>query len=68
MARFKDLTKKELLHLREIANCTTLRDFRETAAAQKKMRDERLAASMAPGIAEPCFECRAIAIKLGLEV
>jgi len=53
------LTKKELKHLGQEALSHTLADFRKVRAAQTNLRgkDGR----------EPCFECRHIALKLGLE-
>lgn len=59
--RFKDLTKSETKHLRDVAGVTTLRDFKETAAAHVNMRAAN------PRI-EPCFECKNIARKQGLPV
>lgn len=60
MARFKDLTKTELKHLKS-QDMTTLREFKATAEAHVKMRQEN------PAI-EPCFECKNIARKLNLPI
>ena len=60
MAYFKDLTKKELNHLKS-QGMSTLREFKATAAGHVKMRQEN------PQI-EPCFECKNIARKLGVPV
>lgn len=60
MARFKDLTKTEMKHLRR-QEMTTLKQFKVTADAHVKMRQEN------PNI-EPCFECKNIARKLNLPV
>lgn len=57
---FKNLTKKEKKHLKEVAGVTTLKDFKVTAAAHVEMRKNFTI--------EPCFECKNIARKLGLEV
>lgn len=57
---FGKLTKKEMKHLREEAGVRTLSAFKVTAAAQKQMRDN--------GQFEPCYECKNIARRLGLEV
>lgn len=64
MKTWKDkLTKKELAHLRDVAGITTLSALRETRAAQK--RQKRLAIEF-PG-REPCWDCRLIAKKLGID-
>lgn len=55
---FKDLTKKEKLHLRK-QGITTLQKFKEVAAEQARMRGEG---------GEPCFDCKNIARKLDLPV
>lgn len=60
MAFFKDLTKKEMKHLRS-QGMKTLRDFKATAEAHVKMRAEN------PAI-EPCYECKNIARKLNIPV
>lgn len=63
MATFKSLTKKEMKHLRS-QKITTLSAFKDVAAEQKAKRD-------APDFHqcnEPCYECKNIARKLGLEV
>lgn len=60
MALFKDLTKKELKHLKDEAGCTTLKTFKLTAATHVEMRKTSKT--------EPCYECKNIARKLGLEV
>ena len=64
--KFKDLTKKELKHLRQVAGVTTLTAAKRTFELQAKMRAEADAEGMPPGIGEPCFECLAIARKLGI--
>ena len=56
------LTKKELRHLGDVM-CDTLKKVEETFAAQAKTR------RLFPGDEfEPCHECKAIAIKLKMEV
>ena len=60
MALFKDLTKKEMKHLKS-QEMTTLKAFKATAEAHVKMRVEN------PQI-EPCFECKNIARKLNLPI
>lgn len=62
---FKDLSKKERKHLREM-DCDSLRKFKQNAQGQKEMRD----APPPKGFTfyEPCWDCRAIAKKLGLPV
>jgi len=59
MTLFKNLTKKENKHLKEMG-MTTLRQFKETAETQAAYRAE--------GLSEPCYECKNIARKLGLPV
>ena len=58
---FKDLTEKEKKHLQEM-DITTLTEFKLVAQTQKEMRDSQSMGS------EPCWDCRAIAKKLGLPV
>lgn len=58
---FKDLTKKEKKHLRE-RDILTLREFKVVAAKQAESRKKY------PTHSEPCWDCRAIANKLGLPV
>jgi len=60
-ATFKSLTAAEKKHLEEVADCRTLAAFKETAKHQKIYRDQI-------GSIEPCYTCKHIAIKLGLEV
>ena len=60
MAFFKDLTKKEKKHLKD-QDMTTLKQFKATAEAHVKMREEN------PKI-EPCYECKNIARKLNIPV
>lgn len=57
---FKDLSKKEKKHLKEVAGCTTLEAFKRTAEAHVQMRKE--------GYMEPCYDCKHIAHKLGLPI
>lgn len=59
---WKDLSKKEKKHLRDF-DITTLRDFKEMAINQAKDRERAK-----PALMEPCWDCRAIAKKLGLPV
>ena len=58
---FKDLTKTEKKHLRDMG-MTTLREFKETAGHQYAIRREF------PKASEPCWACREIAKKLELPV
>lgn len=69
MATWKSkITKKELKHVRFACNGTpTLKRFSKQRATQRRMRDKELANKSRPGIAEPCWECKSIAQKLGLE-
>ena len=57
----KKLNKTELKHLHKVAECHTLTQFKTTVAYQEKSREEY----PLPGD-EPCWECKAIARKLGL--
>lgn len=57
----KTLSKREQKHLRTVAGVRSLAQFRATAAEQARMRERE------PRL-EPCWDCRAIAQKLGLEV
>jgi len=52
------LTKKELKHLKEDANCTTLRQIKKTIEFQENLRKEKPAF-------DPCWECFSIGKKLG---
>ena len=54
----KNLTAKEIRHINETTNGGTLKSFKQNVAIQEKWRKE--------GESEPCFECKHIAIKLGL--
>jgi hypothetical protein len=60
------LTKAELAHLRIQAGCQTLAAVKRNVREQAKMRKESDKAGLPPGIGEPCFDCLAIAQKLGL--
>ena len=64
----KKITMGELKHLRANMHSVTLRGFTEMAAKQKIIRDKGTAAGYPPCIAEPCWECKSIARKLGLPV
>ena len=55
------LTKEELTHLKVMAGATSLAGPKRTFEAQKEMR------KLHPGL-EPCFDCKHIALKLGIEV
>lgn len=61
MAKWKDLTKKERQHLKDV-NVTTLWQFKDLVAFHQAMRAE----SGHNPVVEPCWECRQIANKLGL--
>ncbi len=54
------LTKKELKHLKE-AGITTLTMLKTSREEQRKWAAEH------PDFPEPCFDCRHIALKLGIE-
>ena len=56
------LTPNELEHLRTDAKCTTLKQVKNMAEDQKKIRDTH------PRTLEPCHECKNIMIKLGVEI
>ena len=58
---FKDLTAKEKRHLKS-QDIRTLKKFKEVAEHQAKTRE------YFPKWSEPCWDCRAIAKKLGLPV
>lgn len=58
---FKDLTKKDKQHLRDMG-ITTLHQMKRNAAKQAEYRKSGELGS------EPCWTCRAIAQKLGLPV
>lgn len=60
---FKDLTKKERKHLREMG-ITTLKGFKRNAEMQADRRKE----FPFPEFSEPCWDCRAIAKKLELPI
>ena len=53
----KKLNKKEMTHLKDDAGCHTLAQFRETRERQRKLDPSK----------EVCFDCRSIALKLGME-
>jgi hypothetical protein len=55
----KKLTKKELKHIKETTNRGTLSEFKSNREAQIA---QKLSLNM-----EPCWECRIIASKLGIE-
>ena len=57
---WKDLTKKEKKHLKEM-DVRTLYDFKLMAEKQREFRIE------APDI-EPCWDCKHIAIKLAVRI
>lgn len=61
---FKNLSKKEKAHLKEMG-CNTFSAFKETAQYQAKLRREHTETSYNY---EPCYDCKHIALKLGLEV
>jgi hypothetical protein len=56
----KKLTIKELKHLQDDANVTTLRGLKTTFDFHAEMRKR--------GGSDPCWTCRTIAIKLGFPV
>ena len=60
------LTKNELAHLRRDAGVRSLMAAKRSFAKQAEMRKESDKAGLPPGIAEPCWECRTIARKLGI--
>ena len=62
----KKLTKKELKHMKE-NNCGTLKAFAWLRSCQREHRIDAIEKGFSPGIAEPCFECKHIAMKLGIE-
>jgi hypothetical protein len=59
----KPLTKKEIAHIQTVAACRSLKQFKRNVEGQNEMRLKTPGASN-----EPCWECRTIARKLGLEV
>lgn len=54
------LTKKQQKHLKDMG-LTTLERFWDTRKEQEKVRAVNEKTGMAPGIAEPCWECWEIA-------
>lgn len=62
----KPLNKAELKHLRAVAGCHSLKQFKETIEIHKMDFDKNIELGMLVGIAMPCWECRNIARKLGL--
>jgi hypothetical protein len=63
--RWQDkLTEEELAHVREWCG-GTLAEFKKTREAQVKMRDRNIKQGFRVG--EPCWVCRDIAHKLGIE-
>ena len=65
---FYKLTKKEKKHLKE-QGITTLTQFKGVREAQKKtlIYDIKTRKEYMPGLMEPCWECKMIARRLGLE-
>lgn len=55
----KRITKKQLAHIKETTNNCLLREFKANREAQRKEGKEVGE--------EPCWECRVIAVKLGIE-
>lgn len=55
----KKITKKQLKHIRETTDRCTLAEFKSNRAFHWK---ERIA-----GRGESCYECRMIALRLGIE-
>jgi hypothetical protein len=55
----KKLTKKQLRHIKETTDGGLLREFKRNREAHNKEK--------AAGKSEPCWECRTIARRLGLE-
>jgi hypothetical protein len=51
------LTESEINHLTEVAGSKSLEDFKTTRREQKRLDSKK----------EVCYECRHIAIKLGIE-
>jgi hypothetical protein len=67
---FTNLTKEEKEHLK-MAGCTTLEQFKRTAECQADYRKAKRLQELLTGkeIAfEPCWDCKAIARKLGLPI
>lgn len=65
---FSKLTKKEKKHLKE-QGISTLTHFKSVREAQKKtlVHSIKTRKEYVPGIMEPCWECKMIARRLGLE-
>ncbi len=62
--RFQNkLNKKQLAHVKECCG-GTLRGIREARAFHRSERERRERLGLHP---ESCFECRGIALKLGIE-
>lgn len=59
--KFSELDAKEMNHLKKVAHAPTLEAFKRTAEAQSLMRKKN------PKF-EPCWECRLIAKKLGIDI
>jgi hypothetical protein len=54
----KKLTKKQIQHINQTTSCGSLREFRRNREYQISERKK--------GGLEPCFECKAIAFRLGI--
>lgn len=64
----RKITKKEMKHLKEnLGGYVTLDRFRDLRKSQRALRAEGDAKGYGPGTAEPCWTCKAIAQKLGIE-
>lgn len=65
---FYKLTKKEKKHLKE-QGISTLSHFKSVREAQKQtlVHSIKTRKEYVPGIMEPCWECKMIARRLGLE-
>ena len=62
----KVLTKKEQRHLTEMG-INSMSVFLATRKDQIKMRKEADKEGLPPGIGEPCWKCKIIAQKLGVD-
>ncbi|KKL67516.1 hypothetical protein LCGC14_2134170 [marine sediment metagenome] len=60
----KVLTKKEQRHLTKDANVHSMATFIRSRKKQDEMREESLARGVPIGLAEPCWDCAHIAVKL----
>jgi hypothetical protein len=62
----KKLNKTQIAHLRE-HGITTLESFKDVRTQQREARKFSDSQGLDPGVGEPCWECKEIAERLGVE-